>query len=93
MLSFQDLTAKTQSRLIMENMQMCYSLTMSYYFFGHNATTAVEQVGIRGNIPDKKGIYFLLLQHSMYTIYMYILLRTTGLFQEEHTGILTGKLK
>ena len=58
MLSFQDLTAKTQSRLIIENMQMCYSLTMSYYFFGHNATTAVEQVGIRGNISKKDGNTF-----------------------------------
>ena len=27
----------------MKNTQMCYSLTMSYFFFGHRATTAVGQ--------------------------------------------------
>ena len=28
----------------MKNMQSCYSLTMSYYFFGHSSTTVVGQV-------------------------------------------------
>ena len=42
---FNNLTTRTQALLMAKNMQMCYSLTMSYYFFGHNATTAVEQVG------------------------------------------------
>ena len=36
-------------------MQMCYSLTMSYYFFGHQAATAIsqeEQTGLLTGLGD-----------------------------------------
>ena len=48
-------TCRTQGRLIVENMQSCYSLTMSYYFFGHSSDTAVgqeEQTGILTGLGD-----------------------------------------
>ena len=38
--------SRTQGKLITQNMQSCYSLTMSYYFFGHTSTTVVGQVGV-----------------------------------------------
>ena len=47
------LFARTQGKLIMENMQSCYSLTMSYYFFGHSSDTVVGQVSAQ--IPPYKS--------------------------------------
>ena len=35
--------ARTQNKLIMKNMQLCFSLNGAYYFFGHNADTAIGQ--------------------------------------------------
>ena len=49
------LFARTQGKLIMENMQSCYSLTMSYYFFGHSSSTVVgqeEETGILTGLAD-----------------------------------------
>merc|ERR1711972_732683 len=90
MLSFQDLTAKTQSRLIMENMQMCYSLTMSYYFFGHNANTAVEQeehTGILTGLGDyirRWCPYALGMPPALYSDYYRPPWATNSRFEERH---------
>ena len=35
---------RTQNKLILKNMQLCFSLNGAYYFFGHDATTAIGQV-------------------------------------------------
>ena len=34
---------RTQNKLILKNMQLCFSLNGAYYFFGHNADTAIGQ--------------------------------------------------
>ena len=35
---------RAQNHLIIQNMHTCFSVNSSYYFFGHNGTTAIEQV-------------------------------------------------
>ena len=41
---FNIVIVRTQNKLILKNMQLCFSLNGAYYFFGHNATTAIGQV-------------------------------------------------
>ena len=40
---------RTQNKLIMTNMQFCFSLNCAYFFFGHNAKTAIGQAGHNPN--------------------------------------------
>ena len=34
---------RAQNKLILKNMQLCFSLNNAYYFFGHDADTAIGQ--------------------------------------------------
>ena len=36
--------SRTQNKLLLKNLQLCFSLFCAYYFFGHTAKTAIEQV-------------------------------------------------
>merc|ERR1719418_189667 len=40
---FNELSAKAQNYLIVENKHTCFSVNSSFYFFGHNGNTAIEQ--------------------------------------------------
>ena len=36
---------RTQNLLMKRNTQLCFALNIANYFFGHNASTLIEQVG------------------------------------------------
>ena len=88
-----NLTSRTQSQLIVQNMQMCYSLTMSYYFFGHNSTTAIdqeEQTGILTGLGDfirANAPYALSMPPAFYEDYYRSPWATTVEFEELHRKI------
>ena len=86
---------RTQSQLIMENMQMCYAITMSYYFFGHNATTAVgqeEQTGILTGLGDfirGQAPVALSMPPAVYEDYYRSPWATSTQFEDRHKKIST----
>ena len=74
-------------------MQMCYSLTMSYYFFGHEATTAVgqeEQTGILTGLCDfirANAPYALSMPPAIYEDYYISPWATTTQLEDSHKSI------
>ena len=77
----------------MENMQMCYVLTMSYYFFGHQATTAVgqeEQTGIVTGLGDfirSSAPVALSMPPALYEDYYRSPWATSTHFEQRHQNI------
>ena len=77
----------------MANMQMCYSLTMSYYFFGHQAHTAIsqeEQTGILTGLGDfihSHAPYALSMPPARYEDYYMSPWATNTHFEECHRKI------
>eukprot|EP00092_Neocalanus_flemingeri_P024863 GFUD01026959.1.p1 GENE.GFUD01026959.1~~GFUD01026959.1.p1 ORF type:complete len:871 (+),score=185.18 GFUD01026959.1:91-2703(+) len=47
---FNELTTRTQTLLMRQNTQLCFSLNIANYFFGHNAKTAIEQEEMPGMV-------------------------------------------